>query len=126
MTRRTLALLVTLVPRPPHGAARRRRAAGREDPPHRFFYRWAPLLTRECRIAPRPSGKVYAGWVEGQNITVERRYAEGNSDQLPTLATELVRVPVVLIVTSSLPAALAAKKATATIPCGQNIQTNSP
>jgi len=56
------------------------------------------------------------GWVEGQNITVERRYAEGDSDRLPILATELVRVPVELMVTPSFPAALAAKEATTTIP----------
>ena len=56
------------------------------------------------------------GWVEGQNITVERRYAEGDSDRLPTLATELVRVPVELMVTLGLPAAHAAIQATTTIP----------
>src|SRR5215475_8507085 len=56
------------------------------------------------------------GWVEGQNITVERRYAEGDSDRLPTLATELVRVPVELMVTPGLPAAHAAIQATTTIP----------
>ena len=56
------------------------------------------------------------GWVEGQNMTVERRYAEGDSDRLPTLATELVRVPVELMVTLGLPAAHAAIQATTTIP----------
>jgi putative ABC transport system substrate-binding protein len=56
------------------------------------------------------------GWIEGQNITVERRYAEGDFDRLPTLATELVRVPVELMVTSSLPSAHAAIQATTTIP----------
>jgi putative ABC transport system substrate-binding protein len=56
------------------------------------------------------------GWVEGQNITVERRYAEGDSDRLSTPATELLRVPVDVMVTAGLPAALAAKQATTTIP----------
>jgi ABC-type uncharacterized transport system substrate-binding protein len=58
------------------------------------------------------------GWVEGQNITVERRYAEGVSDRLSTLATELVRVPVELMVTPGLPTAHAAIQATTTIPIG--------
>jgi putative ABC transport system substrate-binding protein len=56
------------------------------------------------------------GWVEGQNIAIEVRFAEGKTDQLPTLAAELVRLKVDLIVTSSTPAALAAKQATMTIP----------
>jgi putative ABC transport system substrate-binding protein len=56
------------------------------------------------------------GWVEGQNITVERRYAEGDSDRLSTLATELVRVPVDVMVTVGLPPAHAAIQATTTIP----------
>jgi putative tryptophan/tyrosine transport system substrate-binding protein len=56
------------------------------------------------------------GWVEGQNIAIEVRFAEGKTDQLPTLAAELVRLKVDLIVTSSTPAALAAKQATTTIP----------
>ncbi len=56
------------------------------------------------------------GWVEGQNIAIEGRFAEGKTDQLPTLAAELVRLKVDLIVTSNTPAALAAKQATTTIP----------
>jgi putative ABC transport system substrate-binding protein len=56
------------------------------------------------------------GWVEGRNIAVEARFAEGKTDQLPTLAAELVRLKMDVIVTSATPAALAAKHATATIP----------
>jgi putative ABC transport system substrate-binding protein len=56
------------------------------------------------------------GWVEGRNIAVEVRYAEGKTDQLPALAAELVRLKVDLIVTRTTPAALAAKQATTTIP----------
>ena len=56
------------------------------------------------------------GWVEGQNIAIEVRFAEGKTDQLPALAAELVRLKVDLIVTSTTPAALAAKQATTTIP----------
>jgi putative tryptophan/tyrosine transport system substrate-binding protein len=56
------------------------------------------------------------GWVEGQNIAIEVRYAEGNHDRLPELAAELVRLKVDLIFASTTPAALAAKQATTTIP----------
>ena len=56
------------------------------------------------------------GWIEGQNIAVEYRWAAGREDQLPTLAAELVRLKVDVIVTSSGLAAQAAKRATATIP----------
>jgi putative ABC transport system substrate-binding protein len=56
------------------------------------------------------------GWVEGQNIVIEWRFAEGRFDQLPELATELVRLNVAAIVAAPTPAAVAAKKATGTIP----------
>jgi putative ABC transport system substrate-binding protein len=56
------------------------------------------------------------GWVEGQNIMVEPRFAEGRTDRLPALAAELVRLKMDVIVTSTTPAALAAKGATKTIP----------
>jgi putative ABC transport system substrate-binding protein len=56
------------------------------------------------------------GWVEGRNIAIEVRYAEGKTVQLPALAAELVRLKVDLIVTRTTPAALAAKQATTTIP----------
>ena len=56
------------------------------------------------------------GWVEGRNIVIEARFAEGKTEQLPALATDLVRLKVDLIATSTTPAALAAKQATTTIP----------
>jgi putative tryptophan/tyrosine transport system substrate-binding protein len=56
------------------------------------------------------------GWIEGQNIAVEYRWAAGREDQLPALAAELVRLKVDVIVTVSTPAARAAKRATTTIP----------
>jgi putative ABC transport system substrate-binding protein len=56
------------------------------------------------------------GWVEGRNIVIEARFAEGKTEQLPALAADLVRLKVDLIATSTTPAALAAKQATTTIP----------
>jgi putative ABC transport system substrate-binding protein len=56
------------------------------------------------------------GWVEGRNIVIDVRFAEGKTDQLPRLAAELVRLKENVIVTSTTPAALAAKHATPTIP----------
>jgi len=56
------------------------------------------------------------GWVEGRNLAIEYRYADGRTERLPVLAEELVRLKVDLIFASPTPAALAAKKATSTIP----------
>jgi putative tryptophan/tyrosine transport system substrate-binding protein len=56
------------------------------------------------------------GWTEGKNITIEYRFAEQRSDRLPDLAADLVRLKVDLIVVASTPPALAAKRATTTIP----------
>jgi len=56
------------------------------------------------------------GWVEGKNINIEYRYAEGRNDRLPDLASDLVRLKVDVIVASASPDALAAQKATKAIP----------
>ena len=56
------------------------------------------------------------GWIEGKNISIEYRYAEGRSDRLPDLAADLVRLKVDVIVASVTPDALAAHKATRAIP----------
>jgi putative ABC transport system substrate-binding protein len=56
------------------------------------------------------------GWIEGQNMTIEVRYAEGRQDRLPRFAADLVRLKVDIIFASTTPAALAAKQATTTIP----------
>jgi len=56
------------------------------------------------------------GYIEGKNIQIEYRYAEGRSDRLPGLAAELVRLKVDVILTASASAAQAAGNATAAIP----------
>src|SRR5262245_55910940 len=56
------------------------------------------------------------GWIEGKNITIEYRFAEQKNERLPELAAELVRLNVDLIVATGGQPALAAKKATNTIP----------
>jgi putative ABC transport system substrate-binding protein len=56
------------------------------------------------------------GWIEGQNITFEYRYADGKQDALPKLAAELVRLRVDAIVAEGTPAMQAAKDATQTVP----------
>src|SRR5438034_6744446 len=56
------------------------------------------------------------GWIEGQNVVIERRYAENRVERLPELAAELVRLNVDVIVGIGTLAPLAAKRATSTIP----------
>jgi ABC-type uncharacterized transport system substrate-binding protein len=56
------------------------------------------------------------GYVEGKNLIIESRWADGNYDRLPDLATELVGLKVDLILTSGTPGTRAARSATATIP----------
>ena len=56
------------------------------------------------------------GYIEGHNLRLEYRYAEGQTERYPALAAELVTLPVDAIVTTGTPAALAAKRTTTTIP----------
>jgi putative ABC transport system substrate-binding protein len=68
------------------------------------------------RIVPFLQGLKDAGYVEGQNVAIEYRWAENHYDRLPALAADLVRRRVAVIVASTTPAAVAAKAATTTIP----------
>jgi ABC-type uncharacterized transport system substrate-binding protein len=68
------------------------------------------------RIASFRQGLRELGYVEGKNIVIESRYADGNLDRLPALAAELVRLKVEVIVSSGPTPTRSAKQATSTIP----------
>ena len=61
-------------------------------------------------------GMIEHGYVDGQNITLVERWAEGRSEHFPELIDELLRLKANVILAASLPAALAAKSGTTTIP----------
>jgi putative tryptophan/tyrosine transport system substrate-binding protein len=78
------------------------------------------ITSSPSAIAPRmdafQQGLRELGYIEGQNIVIERRHAEGKLDRIPELAAELVRLNVDVIVTSGPTATRPAKGATSTIP----------
>jgi putative ABC transport system substrate-binding protein len=68
------------------------------------------------QVAALRRGLAEIGYIEGQSVTIEYRFALGQYDRLPMMAEELARRPVAVLVAGSDPAALAAKAATTTIP----------
>jgi putative tryptophan/tyrosine transport system substrate-binding protein len=74
------------------------------------------LSASDFRVEALRAGLRDRGYVQGKNIAIEFRWAEGNYDRLPTLVADLVRLKVDVIVTHGTPGSLAAKQATTTIP----------
>jgi putative ABC transport system substrate-binding protein len=81
---------------------------------------WLGSESREAedfRVIPFKQGLRESGYIEGQNVAIEYRWAEGRNDRLPELATELVgRRATVIFTAGGTPVGLAAKAATTTIP----------
>jgi len=80
------------------------------------FVNSAPRQGQEPQVAAFLKGLADVGYVEGRNVAIEYRWAEGQNDRLAALAADLVRRQVAVIAATSAPAALAAKMATTTIP----------
>ena len=79
------------------------------------FLRSTSLADATHLVVAFRQGLKETGYIEGQNVAIEYRWAEGHLDRLPALVADLVRQPVALIVGNT-PSALAAKAATTTVP----------
>jgi putative ABC transport system substrate-binding protein len=93
--------------------------AAEAQPPthvHRIGYLLGTTREQEPALEAFLEGMRALGYVEGQNLVMEYRAAEGQYERLPALAAELVRLPVDVLLAVITPAALAAKDATTTIP----------
>ena len=80
-----------------------------------FLYARSPEDS-SAQLAAFHKGLAKHGYVDGQNVKIEYRWARGQYDLMPSLAADLVRLPATLIMAGAEPSALAAKAATSTIP----------
>jgi putative ABC transport system substrate-binding protein len=80
------------------------------------FLHPASLDAYEDRLRSFRQGLKDAGFIEGENVAIDYRWADNQMDRLPTLAAELVRRQVAVIVAGTTSAAFAAKAATTTVP----------
>ena len=80
------------------------------------FLNAAPARGYKRQVAAFLKGLGETGFVDGQNVTIEYHWADGQHDRLPAMAAELVRRQVAVIAATTTPAALAARLATTTIP----------
>jgi len=106
----TLFILATLILAPVYPAQAQKQAA---IPRMGLLYLGAPP---NAILDGFMQGMRELGYIEGKNIIIEYRFAEGKEDRLPELATELVRLKVDAIFTAGTPAIFALKQATKTIP----------
>jgi len=105
----SLAVGVVLAPR--------RADAQKAKSPHRIgWLSSASAADGLTNLEALRAGLRETGYIEGQTITIEARWADGHVERLPQLAAELVRLPVHVLCTAGGPASGAAKQATSTIP----------